>query len=175
MQVSVTNLDVVLHPYLQCPNCNTAMQSGLEFYSGESLFPPEQSGWKAKEQYWGHVLLCMCPDCDAGLYALEISVLSHPIKGKMFFNDDFSEQLIETKLVEVGSWEWHIDRHINVQFEDDAGHNYAGQSMPSIDVHIIGLFMEGADIFKTEENAKKMFQLFFPYIKHVQDLKKAMS
>jgi len=107
------------------------------------------------------------PSYNAGLYALEISVLSHPIKGKVFANDNnFSEQLVETKLVEAGSWEWLIDRHINVQFEGGAGHDYAGQSMPSIDVHIIGLFMEGEDIFKTQENAKKMFQLFFPYIKH---------
>ena len=176
MQVSVTNLDVVSHPYLQCQNCNSTMKSGLEFYSGESLFPPEQSGWKAKEQYWGHILLCSCPDCDTGLYALEIAVLSHPVKGKMFANDDsYSEQLVETKLVEAGSWEWLIDRHINVRFEDSASHDYAGQSMPSIDVHTIGLFMEGADIFKTQENAKKMFQLFLPYIKHIQDLKKTMS
>ena len=69
-------------------NCNSAMKSDLEFYSGESLFPPEQSGWKAKEQYWGHILLCMCPDCDTGLYALEVSVLSHPIKGEVFANDN---------------------------------------------------------------------------------------
>lgn len=175
MQVSVANLDVVPHPYLQCPNCNTDMKSGVEFYSGESLFPPEQSGWKAKEQYWGHILLCICPDCEAGLYALEISVLSHPIKGKVFANDDsYSEQLVETKLVEAGSWEWLIDRRINVRFEDDASHDYAGQSMPSIDVHTIGLFMEGEDIFKTQENAKKMFQLFLPYIKHAHDVKSVL-
>lgn len=107
---------------------------------------------------------------------MEISVLSHPIKGNVFSNDDnYSEQSVETKLVEAGSWEWLIDRHINVQFENDEDHDYAGQSMPSIDVHTIGLFMEGEDIFKTEVNAKKMFQLLFSYIKHIQDTKLAIK
>ena len=94
----------------------------------------------------------------------------------MFANDnDYSEQLVETKLIEAGSWEWLVDRHINVQFEDSADHDYAGQSMPSIDVHTIGLFMAGADIFRTQENAEKMFQLLLPYIKHIQDVKLAIQ
>lgn len=99
-----------------------------------------------------------------------------PVQGKEFVNESTqSEQLVETKLIEAGLWKWLIDRHINVQFDDDAGHDYAGKSMPSIDVHTIGLFMESEDLPKTQVNAERMFQLFLPYIKHIQDLKQAMS
>ena len=67
-----------------------------------------------------------------------------------------------------------MERQINVKFDDDADHEYAGQSMPSIDEHLIGLFMESEDLAKTRANAERMFQLFLPYIKHIQDIKSAV-
>lgn len=175
MQVTVTKLDVVTHPYLQCPNCNADMKAGLVFDGGETIFPPEQSGWKAKEQYWGHMDFCICPECDAALYALEISVPSHAKKGKSFMNFyDFTAQSVETKLVEAGSWLWLFDRHINVEFEECNGHGFGGETIPSMDVHTIGLFMQSEDLFTTQENAEKQFQFFLPYIKHIHQLKQAM-
>lgn len=176
MQITVTTLDVVKSPCLQCQSCNAKMKAGLEFYSGDTIFPPEQSGWKLGEQYWGQMLFCNCPECEVGLYALEVSVPSHPIKGKEFINlSDFTAQSSEVKLVQAGSWEWLMERQINVKFDDDADHEYAGRSMPSIDEHLIGLFMESDDLSNTRANAEKQFQLFLPYIKHIQDIKLAVQ